>query len=132
MIINSMKVKFSLLLAVCMLLVTVLVANSAYAQTTYSSGSNSGLNGSTNSSLNGTTNNSTGVNGTTGTGSTSATYMSTDATGANASSTQNSSSTPGVPNTGAGGNATMNLLLLAVTGIAAMFGLVYVGRTAYS
>jgi hypothetical protein len=43
-------------------------------------------------------------------------------------SAQTATTTPGVPNTGAGGDMMINILLLAVAAAVAIIGLAYLGR----
>lgn len=118
---------FSLALAAS---VAVFGAVSAFAQTTntgydmlnaQSATPSAGVSGYTSPSATGTMNSNSTVNGTnattnaTGTsGTTSGTMNSTNAT------------TPGVPNTGAGGDAPINLAVLILSGLVVAAGMTYV------
>jgi hypothetical protein len=81
-------------------------------------------NGTTNGTTNGSTNGTSG-NGTTGGTGTGGTGSGTGSTGTGGATTN---TTPGAPNTGAGGDMTTNLLLLAATGLIGAAGLVYLGH----
>jgi hypothetical protein len=78
--------------------------------------------GYTDTTTNGTTGtDTTDTTGTTDTMDTSGTTGTTD--------TSTTGTTPGVPNTGLGGNATTNILLLVISAAVALAGVGYISRT---
>ncbi len=54
----------------------------------------------------------------------------TNASGTTSSTSGTTGTTPGVPNTGAGGNAAENMMVLVASGVAALAGILYLSRRA--